>query len=233
MIHSKILIPIQPPKQPLKKKEFSDNYFFNAPIYEFYMLENFTIVKNNQHHWFLLAQFQCEDLNELKLTRQIQRPHYLKDETLPALDLINRLALTIDDRMQFDKAFGHALYYEKNLTDISLQKQLKIANYDGLDDPQVSAAVHFIENIFNGEKTHFIAGVETYSFATVTENQYYANEIWPNQVGDLYLLLFAHYKQYNTCPSHQMMPKLLCNLWRSTESLQNAFNHNLLQISKF
>lgn len=232
MFRSKIMIPIKPPIQPLKLQQRNESFSFSKKIFTFYELSGYTIVQSDRLDWFLIADFQCDNLNDLKYTRQIRRPHYLKDTLLPAIDLLEKLALMLDDTFLFDKAFGHALYYIEELADLSARLQLKIANYDGLDDPEVSAAIHYIENVYEKEKTHFVTGVETYSFATITENQYFAEHLWLEEVGELYLLLFTYYKMYHDCPSYQMMPKLLCNLWASTESFNTQSNTSLYRIQK-
>lgn len=224
MFHSKIMIPIQQPRVPLEQQTREEDYSFSRNVYEFYTFKAYTIVKNDHDDWFLVADFTCDTLNELKYTRQIRRPQYMKDETLPAIDLLTSLNLQIPDSFRFDKAFGHVLYEVEALEDISPRLQLKIANYDGKDDPEVSPAMHYIQNIYDKEHTHFIAGIETYSFATITENSYLANHLWPENIGELYLLLFTYYKLYRTCPSYQMIPKLLCNVWHSTEALWHDAN---------
>lgn len=221
------MIPIKPPIKPLDNQQRPESFSFSKAIYTFYEFASHTIVQSDHQDWFLIADFQCDHLNDLKYTRQIRRPDYLKDEHLPAIALLEKLGLQIPNTFRFDKAFGHALYYVEELADLSARLQLKIANYDGLDDPEVSAAIHYVENIYDKEKTHFVAGVETYSFATITENQHFAEQLWREEVGELYLLLFTYYKLYHECPSYQMMPKLLCNLWSSTEAFNNSANPQL------
>ena len=228
MIYSKLMVPIVAPIQlsRIKAQPQPKTFFFKQQIYTFYTWQNYQFVQDNERQWYIILDYECQSLTELKATRQIQRPHYLQQATLPTIDLLQALNVQVDS-VNFDKAYGHALYFSENIQSITDAYKLKIANFDGEDDPQVTKAFHYVESIYNDERTQFIAGVETYSFATITESPYYAEHIWQKETGLLYLLLFAYFKRYRVCPSEQMLPKLLCNLWASTEIMNPNINHSL------
>lgn len=123
-----------------------------------------------------------------------------------------------------DKAYGHALALSDNLSSVPAFQQARLANYDGSDDPTIIKRIHYIQNEYKGEFTRFITGFETRSFATYTENEYYAREIHLPNNARTYLKLFVYFSRYGTLPSQQMMPRFLANLWASAQSLNTAAN---------
>ncbi|WLR57252.1 hypothetical protein LC048_10535 [Mesobacillus subterraneus] len=129
----------------------------------------------------------------------------------------------------YDKAYGHVLSLVPELDTVSAYNQSQLANYDGSDDPTIIKKIHFIENEYKGEKTRFISGFETRSFATVTENEFYAKEIHLPGNARNYLKLFVYFSRYSFLPSQQMMPRFLGNLWASTQSLNTTANPALFK----
>lgn len=216
----------------VKKEKFEDNYFFDKKRFTQYSInqnnEQYSLFQDDHNKWYFLYKFINHSLQELKITRQILRPSYLKNVDLPLMKLLNELRLKIADT-SFDKAFGHAMFYCDNIDTLSTEFQLQIANFDGDDDPFVSSSMHYIENVYDNQKTRFISGVETFSFATITESKYYAEEIWPNNTGLLYLLLYTYFQNHHIIPSKQMMGRLLCNLWSSTQVLNGNYNDSLFR----
>lgn len=232
IIDSFLAIPINEPAVPLNRVVMDNNYFFDQVRFTQYFLQQnnnkYNIFQDDHNQWYFIYKTRNHSLQQFKRNRQILRPSYLQNVHLPLIDLLNELGLEISDK-SFDKAFGHALFYCDNINNLSTQFQLKIANFDGDDDPFVSSAMHYIENDYLNKKTRFIAGVETFSFATITESEYYSSEIWPNDTGLLYLLLFVYFQNYRIIPTKQMMGRLLCNLWASTQSLNYNFNDALFR----
>ncbi|MED3660541.1 hypothetical protein NST62_02100 [Ureibacillus sp. FSL K6-8385] len=228
IIRSAVAVPIVKPSTSIKRIQKADDAYFDSPFrfVDYLYKEKFLLTADDQGDWYLLHIFDCENSEHLSGSRQIIRHDYLKDQKLPLIDLIEESGLSTNVR-GYDKAFAHGLCFVENLDEISFIFQQQIANYDGAHDPIVSPSMHYIENIYNGERTRFIAGVETFSFATVTENRYYCEEIWPNSTAFLYLKLFIYFKKYRAVPSNQMMARLLCNLWASAEAMNNQFNPNL------
>ncbi|WP_197280081.1 hypothetical protein [Bacillus sp. FJAT-27251] len=193
--------------------------------------ESYTVSFDDRGNWFFLASFECHSLDELKLSRQIFRPEYLEDKKLPLIDLLQELELE-PIYEGHDKAYGHVLTIVHNVDDVPPFTQGRLANYDGPDDPTIIKRIHFIENELNGEKTRFITGFETRSFATITDNQYYAEKIHlPDNARD-YLKLFVYFSRNGLLPSQQMMPRFLANLWASAQSLNHKANPALYKMEE-
>ncbi|MBX9974763.1 hypothetical protein [Cytobacillus firmus] len=147
----------------------------------------------------------------------------MKNEQLPLVYLMEKVNI----RPQYeghDKAYGHAFALSENLSSVPAFLQARIANYDGSDDPTIIKKIHYIQNEYSGKSTRFISGFETRSFATITENEYYAREIHLPNNARTYLKLFVYFSRYGTLPSQQMMPRFLANLWASAQSLNTAAN---------
>ncbi|MDA2587731.1 hypothetical protein PDQ69_21700 [Bacillus cereus group sp. Bc062] len=187
-----------------------------------------TLDDNNQ--WYYITNFEINNFSELKLARQIFIPPYLNQGiSLPLIKQLNSEHL-IPKNQGYDKAYAHVSIKTKELSSLSPIQQSKLANVDGDDDPIVSSNLHYISNIYNNTETRFVSGIETNSFATLTENEdYYRNIHLPN-VSTLYLKYFVYFREYGFVPSMQMMPKLLNNLWLSTQANKNDWNKSLLKI---
>ena len=226
--YSEVAVPIEAPYgfSPVNGKG-QDFTFDRDDRFKDYQIKKdgrtYTVTLDDQGQWHFITSFVCDSLDELKLSRQILRPRYLKEEQLPLVDLLNELDLT-PNYEGHDKAYGHVLALAEKLDLIPAYEQARIANYDGNDDPTIIKKIHFIENDFNGEKTRFISGFETRSFATLTENEYYAREIHLPGNARNYLKLFLYFSRYGSLPSQQMMPRFLANLWASTQSLNTDAN---------
>lgn len=192
--------------------------------------DNYYLVCDDQEKWYYFTSFTGQDFNFIKYARQIYRPAYLsKEQVLPLIiELKEKRFLPIKDR--FDKAFAHTSIFVKSLDELSLAEQLKLANVDGNDDPQVLSTIHYIENNYQGLRTRFISGFETKSFATVSENLYYFENIHLQNVSWTYLQYFIYFEQYKIIPSEQMMARLLGNLWTSTKMMESDWNSSLLKI---
>ncbi|WP_046175290.1 hypothetical protein [Domibacillus indicus] len=186
------------------------------------------IMKDDHHRWYLAVRWKFTSLTDVKYARQVHRPSYVDEEvTLKLVDYLEdmNLAPQLDD---FDKAFVHTTVFAEDLDDIPASRQLRIANADGEDDPSVMQCIHFIENKYNGRRTRFLAGFETRSIATVTENRYYLEHIHLPASSFLYLQYFTFFQQYGRVPSKQMMARLLENLWASAQAMNNRWNRSLL-----
>lgn len=234
MYISKLAVPIEKPSHlSLQQMNMPNDYFFHPNVVTLYEAKSHTFAKLHDDVWLFLPTFMCSSLDELKRTRQILRPSYMNAFTsLPCIDLLESLQLTVAST-HFDKAYGHALHYVEAIDIEQAAAYMNIANYDGDDDPVVSSVMHYIENTYAQQRTLFVAGVETKSFATITENRYYADVLWRETVGQSYVLLFAYYCMYGVCPSDQMMPKLLCNVWASTTACASHYNPNLYKCQQF
>jgi hypothetical protein len=184
---------------------------------------------DDHNQWYFSTQYKCNNLREAKLLRQIARPPYLS-EAVP-LKLMNEMKE--DDLVplnaHYDKAFAHLSVFVDNLAQTPLTFQSKCAHIDGDDDPQIAHQLHYLSNMFNGMETRFISGWESFSFATVTENRIYYEQIHLPTVAELYLLYFVYFIHYNKAPSFQMMPRLLENLWASTQTRNAVYNKNLFK----
>jgi hypothetical protein len=226
--YSEVAVPIQQPYGfvPVSEEE-RDFTFDRDDIFRDYLIEkdgrSYTVSLDDKGNWFFLTSFECDSLDELKLSRQIYRPPYLKDKELPLIDLLE------DQQLEpiyegHDKAYGHVLSIVPHIDSVQASSQGQLANYDGFDDPTIIKRIHFIENELNGEKTRFITGFETRSFATITENEYYAKNIHLPGNARNYLKLFVYFSRYGLLPSQQMMPRFLANLWASAQSLNHSAN---------
>ena len=134
------------------------------------------------------------------------------------------------DIHDYDKAFSHVLCLTDNIDSIPIHTQMHIANCASESDPIFTTEMHYFHTVEEGARTRFIAGIESRSFATITENKHFAEEVWEKHIGITYLKLFLYYKQYKKIPSHQMTAKLLCNLFASTEALHHTSNPALYKI---
>ncbi|MFE4522361.1 hypothetical protein ACFRCQ_09430 [Cytobacillus firmus] len=225
---SEICVPIQTPNgfKPAEKEQF-DFTFDRKDRFIDYQIEiegqDYDISLDDNGQWYFFTSFVCDSLDELKLSRQIFRPPYLKNEELRLVDLMENA----DIRPLYeghDKAYGHALALTDNLASVPAFRQARLANFDGSDDPTIIKRIHYIQNEYKGEITRFISGFETRSFATFTENEYYAKKIHLPNNARTYLKLFVYFSRYGTLPSQQMMPGFLANLWASAQSLNTAAN---------
>ncbi|WP_050183922.1 hypothetical protein [Domibacillus robiginosus] len=188
------------------------------------------LIKDDHHQWYLSMRWECESLTELKYMRQVHRPSYADEQTiLKLVDYLNETSFTakMDD---FDKAFVHTTIFTDNVEDIPPGRQLRIANADGEDDPSVIRNLHFIDNLYNGRRTRFLSGFETYSMATVTENRYYLEHVHLPASAALYLQYFVYFQRYGYVPSKQMMARLLENLWTSTQAKKTNWNPALFTV---
>jgi hypothetical protein len=232
-LFSEIAVPIEPPFgfKPSKESE-RDFTFDKGDRFKDYLLEKdgntYDLSLDDNRQWYIFTSFVCESLDELKLSRQIFRPPYLKEETLQLVDLLEDLNLA-PLYEGHDKAYGHVLSLVQELDSVPAFQQARLANYDGTDDPTIIKKIHFIENEYKNEKTRFISGFETRSFATVTENEFYAKNIHLPGNARTYLKLFIYFSRYGIMPSQQMMPRFLSNLWASTQSLNIQANPALFK----
>lgn len=227
-LYSEVAVPIEPPFgfKPGKKQE-RDFTFDKEDRFKDYLLKKdgvtYDLSLDDQGQWYFFTSIICDSLDQLKLSRQIYHPSYLKNEKLQLVDLLEHLDVQ-PIYEGHDKAYGHVLSLVPQLDSVTAFEQARLANYDGSDDPTISKNIHFIENIYKGEKTRFISGFETRSFATTTENAFYAKEIHLHGNARTYLKLFIYFTRYGSMPSQQMMPRFLANLWASTQSLNTTAN---------
>lgn len=232
-LFSDIAVPIEAPFGFMPGKESERDFTFDREDrFKDYLLESngksYDLSLDDQGQWYLFTSFECDCLDELKLSRQIFRPPYLKEEKLELVDLLQELELTALYEGH-DKAYGHVLSLVPDIESVPTSNQARLANYDGSDDPTIIKKIHFIENEFKDERTRFISGFETRSFATVTENEFYAKEIHLPGNARTYLKLFVYFSRYGVLPSQQMMPRFLANLWASTQSLNTQANPALFK----
>ncbi|MBT2686629.1 hypothetical protein J7I93_00365 [Bacillus sp. ISL-47] len=226
--YSEIAVPIKPPYgfQPTDNNE-TDFTFDREDRFTDYQIEknnkSYEISLDDQGQWYFFKSFVCNSLDELKLSRQIFRPSYLKNEDLQLVDLMQDLDIS-PFYEGHDKAYGHVLSLVPELDSVPAFRQARLANYDGTDDPTIIKKIHYIQNEYKGECTRFISGFETRSFATITENEYYAKEIHQPYNARNYLKLFIYFSRYSILPSQQMMPRFLANLWASTQSMNTNAN---------
>jgi hypothetical protein len=190
---------------------------------------NSFLTLDDKGQWYFFTHFNVHSFSELKLARQIYKPPYLKDEArLPLIEQLTKEQL-IPKTEGYDKGFAHVSVKVKDLESLSPIIKSKLANADGEDDPIVSSNLHYIRNTYNGAKTHFISGIETNSFATITENEHYYNNIHIPKVSNLYLKYYVYFIEHGIVPSTQMMPRLLNNLWLSTQANTNNWNGSLFK----
>jgi hypothetical protein len=232
-LYSEVAVPIEPPFgfMPGKKSE-PDFTFDKEDCFKDYLLEKdgitYDLSLDDQGQWYFFTSLVCQSLDQLKLSRQIYRPPYLQKEKLELVDLLENV--NVEPIYEgHDKAYGHVLSLVPQLDSFTAFHQARLANYDGTDDPTISKKIHFIENEYKGEKTRFISGFETRSFATITENEFYAKEIHLPGNARTYLKLFIYFTRYGSMPSQQMMPRFLANLWASTQSLNTNANQALFK----
>ncbi|OES44032.1 hypothetical protein BA724_12355 [Domibacillus iocasae] len=191
-----------------------------------------SIMKDDHDQWYFAIRWKLDTLTEVKYARQIHRPSYMAENTtLKLVDYLAKISCT-PQMNDFDKAFVHTTVFADKLDDVPLDRQLRMANADGEDDPSVIQTVHSIENKYNGQRTRFLSGFETYSIATLTENRDYLEHIHLPASAFLYLQYFVYFKQYGRIPSKQMMARLLGNLWASTQAMNSAWNSSLLTIEQ-
>ncbi|RHW31188.1 hypothetical protein D1B31_22655 [Neobacillus notoginsengisoli] len=189
----------------------------------------FQLAKDDRNHWYFMTMFTSKNLSGLKWARQSSRPAYVDEGAeLPLADLLEQEGLEKLD-YGFDKAFAHTSAFVDSLDEFPAEWQARLANADGEDDPTVVDNIHFLKNSYNGKRTRYITGAETRSFATVTENERYFNEIHLETNAFLYLLYFLYFTKQQILPSKQMVPKLLGNLWASKQAMNANWNPSLLQ----
>ncbi|MDF2922150.1 MAG: hypothetical protein K0R57_1064 [Paenibacillaceae bacterium] len=232
-----------------------------VPSFDFDKPERFYSceIASGTGHWYrddrgqlyYATRFALSDFNEMKLSRQIWRPSYMKADTpLPLSQRMgydgNEYSLLIDQshlssasifsenasiplETDFDKAIAHInmLIEESPLDHLSLASQL--AHCDGEDDPRVIGKLHLLRNRYNQWTTLFVAGTCSRSFCTLSNNDFYMNQIQKPHVSRLYLLYYCYFIRYGEVPSNQMMPQLLANLWRSTEANTHQYNPALFE----
>jgi hypothetical protein len=204
-----------------KKTRFTDYYPKDS--------SNSFLTLDDKNQWYFFTHFNVNSFSELKFARQIYKPPYIEDEI--RLPLMEQLAEKkfIPKEEEYDKGFAHVSVKVKDLKSLSPIVQSKLANVDGEDDPIVSSNLHYIPNTYDGAKTHFIAGTETNSFVTITENKHYYNDIHVPKISNLYLKYFVYFNEHGNVPSKQMMPRLLNNLWLSTQANTNEWNERLFK----
>jgi len=234
LFYSQLAIPIHKPAfeltvLPNKNSDFTFDSGDRFIDYSFHSEQNHVVSCDDKGQWYLFTSIPCETLEKLKLARQLFRPSYLKAKSLPLIGLLESLNLTPINE-GFDKAYAHVLYYVPSLKEVPNYLQIRVANVDGPDDPSIVHQIHFIENEYKGQKTRYIPGAETKSFATITENEYYAKKIHLPFNSINYLKLFVYFSRYGMLPSHQMMPRFLGNLWASTQMLNQSSNPALYQV---
>lgn len=224
---SMMAVPIEQPLIPLTLKKQPHDYFFDRVTrfshYEFSdKNENFDILKDDLNQWYFIDKMVCNTLQQLKIFRLVHPEPTALYKHLPLTDLLERfnLELAMHD---YDKAFGHVLCTVDNIDAIPIHLQMQMANYAAEDDPILSTQMHYVNTIEEGARTRLITGIESRSFATITESKQYAEQ-WEKHIGITYLKLFLYYTRYKKIPSNQMMPKVICNLFASTESLTNIAN---------
>jgi hypothetical protein len=184
---------------------------------------------DDMDQWYFITCLKVNSLTELKLSRQVFIPHYLEsNDYFPLIEELKKQKL-IPVNQGYDKAYAHISVYSSDIRSISAITHSRYANADGPDDPIVIDKIHYISNIFNDLETRFIAGTETNSFATISQNRDYFFSLHLPHVGDLYLKYFIYFNEYGTVPSKQMMPLLLKNLWKSTKGSTSNFNTNLFK----
>lgn len=225
---SLMAVPIEQPMIPLTLQKRPRSYFFDRVTrfshYEFSdQNENFDILKDDLNQWYFIDKMPCINLTQLKSFRQVHNKSTELYKRLPIIELLERfnLELAMHD---FDKAFAHALCIVDNIDQVPLHTQQHIANFTDETDQVIINEMHYLQTIEDGLRTRYITGTETRSFATITENKAFAENEWQKGIGINYLKLFLYYKQYNKIPSNQMMAKLLCNLWASSEALNTTAN---------
>jgi hypothetical protein len=228
IFYSEIAVPIEPPFGFLPSKESGRDFTFDKEDrFTDYQLKkdgkSYDVSLDDHGQWYFFASMECDSLDELKLSRQIFRPAYLKGKNLRLIELMDKLEMK-PFYEGHDKSYGHVLSLVKDLDAVTAFNQARLANFDGSDDPTIIKKIHFIENEYKGERTRFISGFETRSFATVTENEYYGKEIHLPGNARNYLKLFIYFTRYGVLPSQQMMPRFLGNLWASTQSLNTNAN---------
>ena len=234
---SMMAVPIEQPLIPLTLKKQPRYYFFDRITrfshYEFSEKnENFDILKDDFNQWYFIDNMLCQSLYQLKAFRQVHHKSTELYKPLPLIDLLARfnLELAVHD---FDKAYGHVLCVTDNIDTIPLHTQMQLANYIDESEPLLKSSIHHFTTLEENLRTRYIAGVESRSFATITENKSYNDPAWIKHVGISYLKLFLYFKRYKEIPSHQQIARLLCNLWASTETLNTDSNPNLYERLEF
>ncbi|WP_052342655.1 hypothetical protein [Bacillus sp. EB01] len=230
-----IAVPIEKPfENYIKnfKEKDAESFMFDQPE-RFILFERIKegpevfLARDDHGQWYFMSYFTSSKLTGLKWARQSAPPSYVeKDVKLPLVELLREEGLKAANS-GFDKAFAHVGAFTSRISEVQAHIQARLANVDGEDDPTVVTNIHFIKNLFNGLETRYVAGAETYSFATVTENEEYFKDVHLNSNAYLYLLYFVYFTNYQIVPSNQMVPRLLGNLWASKQALNCHFNSSL------
>ncbi|PLT33213.1 hypothetical protein CUU64_15325 [Bacillus sp. V5-8f] len=225
-LHTGIKVSVPEYLNKLNRKEI-EPFAFDQNVYNDYVInekEQAWLSINHNGDCFFITSFQVQTLAELKLARQAFIPEYLdQDLKYPLIEKMNHLKLTpISDG--FDKAFAHVSVFLTDIQSLSPKQQSRFANADGDDDPIVIDKLNYISNFYNKKETRFLAGAESFSFATISENEEYFYKIHLPNTSILYLNFYLYFMEYGKIPSKQMMPRLLGNLWRSMQSNRNDFN---------
>jgi hypothetical protein len=188
------------------------------------------ITKDDKDQYYYITGFKVCSLDELKLSRQIFVPSYLDkdDHSFPLIDRLKKENL-IPIQNGFDKAYAHVSVYTKKMNLLTAIDYSRLANVDGYDDPLVIDRVNYISNYYENQETRYVSGAETNSFATISENRNYFYTIHLPNVSTLYLKYFVYFVEYQSIPSHQMMPRLLGNLWGSMIANNHNFNSYLFK----
>jgi hypothetical protein len=230
------LAAIKPPKdtdiEQLKKE--------TLPLYELNKKDLFTVYSTptgeylflgHNHQWYAAGHFIKNSLHGLKYGRQTFRPPYkdIADEELSFLNILEKNGWKTANPF-YDKAFCHTVLEVDSLDEVSLEMQSRLAHADGDDDPQVAHSLHYIESSLNGERTRFLSGWESHSFASITESESFCDNLLLPISSWLYLLYYTHFIENNgEIPSDQMMPRLLGNLWASTTK-SIPYNDRLVRV---
>jgi hypothetical protein len=226
-----VMVPIQQPSE-IDRSETEE-----LPMYEFDRSNCFNEYSDGEHsiflddmgQWYFYATFTCSTLTEVKYARQFFKPPYIKEGEfeLPLADLLSKKGYK-PSQPYYDKAYAHVSLLTDALEDWNATAQSRLAHCDGEDDPQLSHAIHYIETSHDGKKARFIAGWESHSFLSITENKPFYEEILVPVSGKLYLLYFTYLIHYGEVPSKQMMPRLLGNLWKSCMTAYSPATFNPL-----
>lgn len=222
-IHTFVLAAIESPEtqviDALTQEKLPDYEFNKKDLFTAYSLSTGEkLFKDQNDQWYAAAHFVKHTMHNVKYGRQTFRPPY-KD--IPAEELSFVQILEKNDwvpvNVNYDKALCHVIAEVDKLEEISLEMQSRLAHADGHDDPQVAHSLHYVESNLDGKRSRFISGWESHSFATITESHDFADNILMPVSSWLYLLYFSYFIDNNgSIPSHQMMPRLLGNLWAST-----------------
>lgn len=230
------MVPIQQPVGlKLVEEQSNANYRFSTQFkFQKYQSNDLqgAFFLDSKNQWYYYFRIETRSLTDAKYARHTSIPSYIDPANYERFKLFHlmeshKLTPTYND---YDKAFAHVSVFVENWDNIDNLWISRCALVDGEDDPQVASRIHYIRNIYNNEKTLYVAGWESFSFATITENRYYYEKIHLPIVSELYLLYFTAFTMYDSTFSKQMMPRLLENLWCSTQSRNHRWNSALIEV---